>query len=56
MYLEKTRISDRNIHSLVRKYFDDKNTLPTDLKNVLIEDWDVSNVTDMEGLFTPFLI
>ena len=51
MSLEKTKINDRNIHSLVRTYFDNKNALPKDLQNIQIGDWDVINVTDMEGLF-----
>ena len=49
--IEKTIISDRNIHDLVNKYIDDKSSLPPDLQNVHIGDWDVSNVTNMRSLF-----
>lgn len=46
-----TIINDSNIYDLVDAYLDDKSRLPADLQNVPIGDWDVSRVTDMEGLF-----
>ena len=46
-----TQINDRNIHNLVEIYIENKDSLPTDLKNVNIGDWDVTYVTDMSRLF-----
>ena len=46
----QTTITNENIKDLVNKYIN-KHQLPIDLKNKNIGDWDVSNVTDMSGLF-----
>ena len=46
-----TIITNTNIYHLVEKYINDKSQLPSDLANIPIGDWDVSNVTDMEQLF-----
>ena len=54
MYIEKTQINDRNIHSLVKIYVENKDRLPNDLKNIPIGEWDVSNVTDMTHLFSLY--
>jgi len=47
----ETTIIDGNIKELVENYINDKSKLPRDLRNVPIEDWDVSRVTDMSNLF-----
>ena len=50
-------INNQNIKKLVKKYVDNKKSqLPKELKPILIGDWDVSAVTDMSDLFTPFYI
>ena len=46
-----TIITNENIHDLLQTYINDKSSLPPDLANILIGDWDVSNVTDMSDLF-----
>ena len=45
-------INDHNINELVHLYLSDKSKLPESLKNKPIGKWDVSNVTDMFGLFS----
>ena len=47
-----TIITNENIRNLVKNYIQDKSELPSDLINVPIGDWDVSNVTDMSKLFS----
>ena len=47
-----TIITNENIKNLVKSYLTNKSELPSDLINVLIGDWDVSNVTDMSTLFS----
>ena len=47
-----TVINDTNINLLITKYFRNKNSLPEDLRNKTLNEWDVSNVTDMNGLFS----
>jgi len=42
-------ITNHNIRDLVRRFITDKNSLPEDMR--IINDWDVSNVTDMSKLF-----
>jgi surface protein len=46
-----TLINNDNLRELVVSYIFDKSGLPDDLRDVSIGDWDVSNVTDMKGLF-----
>ena len=43
-------IDDSNIRDLVRKYLNNE-PVPQELANIPIGDWDVSMVTNMEGLF-----
>ncbi len=50
-YIMPTKITNENIHNLVGKYIYDKNSLPKDLKDILIGDWDVSRVNYMSELF-----
>ena len=47
-----TIITDKNIKNLVKSYLKNKSELPSDLINVPIGNWDVSNVTDMSKLFS----
>ena len=47
-----TIITDNNIHDLVRKYLLNKKVLPKDLRDRVLNDWDVSHVTDMNKLFS----
>ncbi|MFM7983320.1 MAG: BspA family leucine-rich repeat surface protein, partial [Candidatus Fonsibacter sp.] len=49
-----TIINDSNIHNLVKLYITEKNELPNDLKDKNINDWDVSNITDMSYLFKDY--
>jgi surface protein len=49
-----TTINNGNIQEFVRLYIQNRNTLPNDLQNILIGEWDVSNVTDMKNLFNGF--
>ena len=49
--MSSTVISNDNIKELVYSYIHDKETLPYDLQEKPIGDWDVSNVTDMSQLF-----
>ncbi len=44
-----TKITDNNIHNLVQKYINDKDSLPEDMQKISI--WDVSRVTNMSKLF-----
>ena len=46
-----TVINDTNIKSLITDYFRNKNSLPQDLRNKTLNEWVVSNVTNMSGLF-----
>jgi len=46
-----TVINDTNIKPLITAYFSNKNRLPTDLRNKTLNEWDVSNVTNMSDLF-----
>ncbi len=46
-----TVITNDNIHRLVRDYVTNRNSLPEDLRDISISDWDVSHVTDMSELF-----
>lgn len=47
-----TVITNENIRDFVRKYDKGKkNELPEDLRDIAINDWDVSNVTNMDNLF-----
>ena len=46
-----TNINDSNIRDLVDAYINDRQELPADLRNIQIGEWDVSDVTDMSGLF-----
>jgi hypothetical protein len=57
-----TIITDKNIHSLVYNYCKDKekspvdlHTMPIDLQTVPIGEWDVSQVTNFNNLFTKTL-
>ena len=47
-----TVINDTNIKSLITDYFRNKNSLPQDLRNKTLNEWVVSNVTNMDGMFT----
>jgi len=49
-----TIITNTNIRDLVRRYITSRNTLPNDLRNVPIGNWDVSRVTDMSRLFESY--
>ena len=49
---ENTKITDKNINILIKAYFENKNDLPDDLKNISIGDWDVQNVTNFSELFS----
>jgi surface protein len=51
-----TVITNYNIHRLVRDYVTNRNSLPEDLRDISISDWDVSHVTDMSDLFSGFSI
>ena len=44
-------ITDRNLKTFIDYYIYDKKRLPDFLKNLEINDWDVSNVTDMSNTF-----
>ena len=44
-------IDDSNIHGLVRTYIKNKLYLPLTLRKIPMGKWDVSRVTNMEGLF-----
>jgi surface protein len=46
-----TIIVNDYIHDLIAFYIEDRQELPPDLREVPINDWDVSRVTDMNGLF-----
>ena len=46
-----TVITNENIRDLVNKYLTDKRKLPEDLRDIAINDWDVSSVTNMDNLF-----
>jgi len=46
-----TKIDNYNIKDLVKTYINNPKKLPSDLKRDYIGEWDVSNVTDMSGLF-----
>jgi surface protein len=46
-----TVINDTNIKPLITAYFRNKNRLPKDLRNKTLNEWDVSNVTNMSDLF-----
>jgi hypothetical protein len=55
-----TVITDLNIRGLVLLYYDfhyrnQENRLPEDLRDVSMNDWDVSNVTDMSDLFSSVI-
>jgi surface protein len=47
----ETVIDDNNIRPLINAYFINKNSLPQDLQNKTLNEWDVSNVTNMSNLF-----
>jgi surface protein len=47
-----TIITNKNIRELIFKYKDRR--LPSDLRDIPIGDWDVSRVTDMNGLFIGY--
>jgi len=47
-----TTINDRNIRQYVRYYFENRNNLPNDLREIPIGNWIVSAVTNMSGLFS----
>ena len=49
-----TQITDDNIEEYVNLYIVNKRYLPNDLKNISINDWDVSNVTNMNNLFKSY--
>ena len=52
MSLEKTQITDRNIHEFVQNYYENETSyLPSDLHEIPIGKWDVSQVTNMKELF-----
>ena len=44
-------INDENIRDLVNKYINDWNSLPRQLRNIPIGQWNVSRVTNMSYLF-----
>ncbi len=44
-------INNDNIHDFVEKYINSRNRLPEVLRNKQINEWDVSRVTNMDGLF-----
>jgi surface protein len=46
-----TVITNDNIKDLVNTYLTNKNNLPENLRNIEIGQWNVSGVTDMNGLF-----
>ena len=48
-------ITDKNIHSLVYNYCKDKEKLPVELQTVPIGQWDVTQVTNFNNLFTKTL-
>jgi surface protein len=48
---QQTNITNANIHNFVNLYITSKNQLPEDLRDVDINDWNVSSVTDMSSLF-----
>ena len=53
--MSKTTITDDNIRKFVDN-INDKSSLPDDLQEIPIGKWDVSQVTNMENLFTPLKI
>ena len=46
-------INDNNIKDLVKFYCTDRTKLPPSLQQIPINNWDVSNVTNMDNLFNP---
>jgi surface protein len=50
-FFRKFKITNKNIRTLVHAYVYNKSQLPSNLRNTLIGDWDVSNVTDMHDIF-----
>ena len=49
-----TKIRDNNIQKLVKQYISDKTALPLDLRDKLIGEWKVGNVTNMNNLFENY--
>jgi len=49
-----TTINNNNIKGYVNSYINNKEGLPSDLQKP-INDWDVSNVTNMKGMFSGYL-
>jgi surface protein len=45
------RITNKNIHDCVYKYVNRRRELPSEIQNLSIGQWDVSNVTNMQSLF-----
>jgi surface protein len=52
--VEKTQITNENIRQLVNNYIINKSKLPSDLQDIPIGKWDVSQVTNMNQLFYDF--
>jgi surface protein len=50
--VEKTQITNENIRQLVNNYIINKSKLPSDLQDIPIGKWDVSQVTDMSYVFS----
>lgn len=49
--MSRTIITNENIRDLVDKYINEKRSLPSDLRNIPIGNWDVIHVTNMSSLF-----
>ena len=49
-----TKIRDNNINKLVKQYISNKSALPLDLRDKLIGNWKVGNVTNMNNLFENY--